>query len=99
MLTPKQWREREMRVLNVLELSLNATFEIPTLSQMSTQLGLSKSTVHKTLMQMQCDGLIEWDKHQTGTIAVTWDVGDKLYERAKLEHLRELGDEHEKQKS
>ena len=82
MLTPKQRDERAMRILSVIELSLDATGEVPTVLQMSRQLGMAHSSLHEALVRMQRDGLIEWDKHAIKTLYVT-DYGDLTYERAK----------------
>ncbi len=46
MLTPKQRDERAMRILSVIELSLDATGEVPTALQMSRQLSMAKSSLH-----------------------------------------------------
>lgn len=82
MLTPKQRDERAMRILSVIELSLDTTGDVPTVLQMSRQLGMAHSSLHEALVRMQRDGLIEWDKHKARTLTVT-DDGDRLYEEAR----------------
>lgn len=82
MLTPKQWRERSVCVLNVIEKSLDDIGVPPTVSEIGAHLRMSKATVHEALAHMKRDGILSWDKHKARTLTVT-DDGDRLYEEAR----------------
>lgn len=81
MLTPKQWRDRSVRVLTVIEKSLDDTSLAPTIEDIGKNLQMSKATVHEALTHMRREGLVTWEEHKMRTLTVT-DEGDLLYEEA-----------------
>ncbi|WP_204122749.1 hypothetical protein [Lacticaseibacillus mingshuiensis] len=81
MLTPKQWRDRYIQILTLIDQSLNSRGCPPTLESMSTSLYLSKASVQVALVHMQRAGLVNWDRHRPQSLWVTTD-GFRLYEEA-----------------
>lgn len=81
MLTPKQWRDRSVDILTVIDHSLDHRGFPPTILELSDALGMSKATVHHALGHMQRDGLIGWERNSQRTIWAT-EKGAELLEGA-----------------
>lgn len=84
MLTPKQWRDRLLSVIEVIEQSRNDRGYAPTILEIGQSLGFSKTTGYEALTHMKRERLVEWDKNMARTLCVT-DTGDLLYEEARNE--------------
>lgn len=79
MLTPKQWHERSLSVIEVIERRLDNGEQIPTIEDIGEQLGMSKATVFEALSHMKREGLVTWNKNKARTLCIT-KAGDELFE-------------------
>ncbi|WP_225047433.1 LexA family protein [Lacticaseibacillus kribbianus] len=92
MMTPKEWRERELDLLTVIEQSLDERGYVPTVREICAGVGLSVGTVHNNMARMQRAKLIDWDRWKQRTLQVT-ELGDKLYQESMEERQREHDNE------
>ncbi|WP_416274121.1 LexA family protein [Lacticaseibacillus suilingensis] len=81
MLTPKQWRDRYIKILTLIDQSLDYQGCPPTLDSMGDKLHLSKSSVQVALVHMRRNGLVNWDRNAPRSLWVT-EKGVSLYEEA-----------------
>ncbi|WP_179395027.1 LexA family protein [Lacticaseibacillus absianus] len=82
MLTPREWRDRSVDVLTLIEDSLDNHGYPPTLTELATKLGFAKATIYATLQHMQREGMVEWERNGRRTLSTT-EKGDELYEASQ----------------